>query len=258
LRNREFARHFEDALIEGAAELGIAWVSDWLPKFLALADEILAWNERAGLTTITDPAEMARKHFLDSLTCLLSPAWKSPASAVDVGSGAGFPGLVLAVAAPECRFVLVESSARRAAFLRHASGVLGIEVALVQQRAEEYGRARGGEGRGRFQLGFSRAAAKLAVSLEYVLPLLARDGSFVAQLGPADGEALAGSGGPAKARSPAWETLGGRLTDLRHLNLPAGAGARWLAQFVKYRETPPGYPRRAGIPSRRPLPIPGG
>lgn len=252
-----FRDRFAAAFASGARGLNLEAQLEHLPQFLVLAEEVLARNAKAGLTRLVRPEEMAVKHFLDSLSCLLSPCWGAPDKAVDVGSGAGFPGLVLAVAAPECSFVLVEASRKKAAFLRHAAARLGVQVEVVEARAEGYARAPAA--RERFGLGLSRAAAKLPATLEYVIPLLSCGGRFIAQLGPGDGLALEDYAGRPESGdvdgTPAWEVLGARLAALTRVSLPAGTGERWLTCFCKVRPTPDAFPRRAGVPTRRPLPL---
>lgn len=253
----DFRRRFEAALGDGARELGFEAQLEHLPRFVLLAEEVLAHNARLGLTRIVDPSEMAAKHFLDSLCCLRVPCWNAVHEAVDVGSGAGFPGLVLAVAVPDCHFVLLEASRKKSLFLQRASALLGVDVEVVGLRAEHYGRQ--DLGRDRFDVGFCRAVARLSVALEYVVPLLRRGGSFVAQVGPGDGQSLEGycarRGRGEGAGPPAWEVLASELDVVTKFRLPGGAGRRWLARFRKAGVTPKAFPRRTGIPARRPLPL---
>jgi len=223
-----------------------------LQRWGDLAHLVLLHNREAGLTAITDADEMAAKHFIDSLSPLLLPGWPNACSAVDVGSGAGFPGLVLAMAKPSIRFVLVEANAKKARFLEQACRHLGVEAEVLHVRAEDYGQ---GDGRERFDVGLARAAAALPVSLEYVLPLVRVGGGFVAQVGPDDGRKLEHlfEEIPDKRETP-WAALGGALGGVARADLPSELGVRYVAWFAKRSSTPARYPRRAGLPSRAPLP----
>lgn len=256
-----FAGRFRSELERGLSCLGLEAVGPFVPALVTLAELVVEWNERAGLVAAADAVEMAGKHFLDSLLCLLSSGWQSGGEVVDVGSGAGFPGMVLAVVEPGRRVSLVEAHGRKCAFLRHAAATLGVAVTVVQERAEEYGRCPDGPGRERFHIGLARAVAPLGLSCELVLPLIATGGSYVAQVGPGQGRALerhlAAFQDPSHPE-PAWRTLGADLTDLLRTCLPGGAGERWLARFTKTGAGPGGYPRRPAASRRKPLWVPGG
>jgi len=239
------AAEWPDLLRRGAEQLGLEVSQAEIRSLGLYLDLLLEHNRRAGLTAITDPADIALKHFLDSLTCLLAHDIAAGERVADVGSGAGLPGLVLAIARPQASYTLIESSARRAAFLRLAARELRLaNVAVAHGRAEELGRQP--EHRERYDLVVGRAVAPLPVLLEYCLPLARVDGRVIAQKGPAGESELARAGG-------ALATLGGRLTDLHRLELPQGAGARLLVVVQKAAATPDKYPRRPGIPAKRPL-----
>jgi 16S rRNA (guanine527-N7)-methyltransferase len=177
----------------------------------------------------------------DSLALL--PFLGEAESVVDVGSGGGMPGIPLRIARPGLRVTLIESDARKAAFLVHACAVLGLDVEVRAERAEDYGR---GESRERFDLAVSRALASLPVVAELCLPLLRVGGRMLAMKAEAArGEELA-AGGAALA------VLGGGPPVVR----PASSGARpggVVVEAPKLRATPDAYPRRAGVPARRPL-----
>ena len=257
--SREFEARFRLALAAGAEELELGWATLCkLDAFVRLAQAVLADNEPAGLTTIVEPEAMARKHFLDSLVCLKSSVWQDARCAVDVGSGAGFPGLVLAIALPRVRLTLIEASAKKAAFLDRASRSLGLVVDVLHERAEDFGRSGSGAGREKYDVGLARATAKLAVSCEYVLPLVKVGGSYLVQAGPEDGEALLQRLRPdrrpeASSSAPAWQLLGARLIGVERFSLPENSGDRYLARLLKVQPTPAQLPRRAGKPGRDPL-----
>jgi 16S rRNA (guanine527-N7)-methyltransferase len=236
---------FSEALLSGAAELGLPLPEADLAAYRAHYALLQEHNPRAGLTSLTDPVEIALKHYLDSLTCLLLRDLAPGEHVADLGSGAGFPGLVLAIARPTTHFTLVDSSTKRTSFLRAAADSLNLRNATVlTTRAETLGRDPAH--RERYDLVLSRALAPLPVLLEYSLPLARLGRHVLAMKGPEADAELAAS-------DRALSLLGGRLTQIRHLALPLSFGSRTLLLFEKTDPTPPRYPRRPGIPSRRPI-----
>ena len=225
--------------------LGVRLSPRHLALFQRYEKELLEWNERFNLTAIREPAAIRSKHFLDSLTCLL--AWRDnpPASLIDVGSGAGFPGLPLKILYPGLALTLVESVGKKAEFCRHASAALGMEsVDVVQSRAEDVGQMP--RHRERYDWAVARAVANLPILVEYLLPLVRVGGGVLAQKGES---------GPAEAQAGerAIKLLGGRLRQLVPVHLPGVAEDRYLVIIDKIAATPPGYPRRVGIPAKKPL-----
>jgi 16S rRNA (guanine527-N7)-methyltransferase len=236
---------FRDALLHGAQALGLSLTEAEVEAYGRHYALLLEHNARAGLTTITDPAEAAVKHYLDSLSCLLARDIGPGEEVADVGSGAGFPGLVLAIARPQARCALLESSTKRVAFLRLAVSALALDnVEVVPLRAEEAGRRP--EHRERCHLVLARAVARLPVLLEYTLPLARVDGYALLMKGPEAEE-------EAQASTRALDLLGGRLVDITRLDLPFDMGRRSLVLVKKISPTPPRYPRRPGLPAKRPL-----
>ena len=239
------AQHFGRALLSGARELGIHIAEPQLFAYQTHLRLLRAHNRRAGLTAITDPVEIAIKHFLDSLTCLLARDIAPGERVADVGSGAGFPGLVLAIARPQASYTLIEATKKRTAFLRLAAEALALtNTTLLAGRAEQAGR--NPDHREAYDLVLSRALAPLPVLLEYCLPLAHLGGHCLAQKGPGAEEELDHSG-------PALRTLGGALSEVRTFSLPRNMGARTLILVEKTAPTPARYPRRPGIPAKRPL-----
>ncbi len=232
-------------LLEGAAELGIEIGEGQLAGYRAHLELLLEHRERASLISVREPSGLAVKHYLDSLTCLLVREIAPGERVADVGSGAGFPGLVLAIARPHAHYLLIEATKKRAAFLDLAAGRLGLgNVIVLAGRAEAFGRDP--EHRESYDLVVSRAVAPLPVLLEYGLPLTRVGGHFLALKGPAAREELERS-------DPALGDLGGRVAQTRELRLPEGAGDRILILVEKSHPTPSRYPRRPGIPSKRPI-----
>ncbi len=208
-------------------------------------EELLSWNEKFNLTAIRDREGIRTKHFLDSLSCLLVMRDNLNSRLVDIGTGAGFPGIPLKIAVPSLQLTLVESVGKKADFCRHVVETLALEkVDVVTCRAEEMGLV--SEHRERYDWALARAVADLPVLVEFLLPLVKIGGSMLAQKGES---------GPAEAHKAekAVHLLGGRLRTLQKVNLPGVAEDRYLVVVDKIAATPPGYPRRAGMPAKRPL-----
>lgn len=215
-----------------------------MQQFVRYAAEVRQWNERVNLTAITDPEAFVVRHVLDSLRC--SWSWgKTPHALIDVGSGAGFPGVPLKIAFPALRLTLVESVRKKAAFLEHLVGVCGLDgVTVVQARAEQVGHDP--QHRERYDVATARAVADLRVLAEYCLPLVQVGGCFLAPKG-ADIDA------EVAAAHRAVTTMGGYLLAVEPVALPGVEVPRTLVVIGKTAPSPPGYPRRVGVPARRPL-----
>jgi len=227
------------------ARLGVSLSRRQLEAFAWYASELVAWNERFNLTAITDPAEIEVKHFLDSLSCLLALKPRSGDRMVDVGSGAGFPGLPLKIVIPSLQVTLVEATGKKAEFCRHVVEGLALESVTVEHaRAEDVGQM--AEHRQMYHWGVARAVAHLQVLAEYLMPLLRLGGRAVAQKGET---------GPAEAHAAggALRLLGGRVQQLITVELPRVPETRYLVVMEKIAATPGEYPRRAGVPGRKPL-----
>ncbi|MEW6523555.1 MAG: 16S rRNA (guanine(527)-N(7))-methyltransferase RsmG [Bacillota bacterium] len=196
-------------------------------------------------TAIDSPVEVEVKHFLDSASVLLS--WDPPgeASVLDVGSGAGFPGIPLKIMRPAIRLGLLDAARKKVEFLRSACEYLGLTgVEFLHGRAEDLGRDPGH--RERYDLVVARAVAPAVVLAELCLPLVRRGGFWLAMKGPQGHSELETARG-------AIALLGGDVERTTPVDLPGGAGSRQLILVRKARPTPAAYPRRAGIPQKRPL-----
>lgn len=207
--------------------------------------ELIEWNQKFNLTAIRDSESIRTKHFLDSFSCIL--AWKAspPERLIDVGTGAGFPGIPLKILYPNLRLTLVESVGKKAMFCQHIVRVLGLEhVHVVQARAEALGQS--AQHREKYDWAVARAVANLNVLSEYLIPLVKVGGVALAQKGES---------GPAEAQSAekAMELLGGKLKQLIPVSLPGVADDRYLVVVDKVAATPPKYPRKPGIPMKQPL-----
>ena len=207
--------------------------------------ELLDWNTRFNLTAIRDPREIRIKHFLDSLTCLMALRETPVERLIDVGTGAGFPGIPIKIIYPKMQLTLVESVGKKAEFCRHVANILDLKkVEVVQERAEVLGQ--NPSYREQFDWAVARAVAILPVLAEYLLPLVHVGGSMLA---------MKGENGPAEAHSSerALRVLGGHLRQLLPVTLPGVAEERYLVVVDKVAATPNGYPRKVGLPAKRPL-----
>lgn len=236
-----------DLLEEGARRWGLDLRPEALAAFQTYYEELIDWNEQANLTAITDYREVQIKHFLDSLSCLLVlvelpiERWRS----LDIGAGAGFPGLPLKIARPQIDLTLLEPKKKRLRFLQHLVERLELPgVAVIEGRAEELGHQPGH--REGYDLVLARAVATLPVLLEYALPFCRTGGIFIAQKGPDIKEEL-------EASQFALKVLGGRLREVKGFELPHSMGQRNLVVVEKVAPTPEKYPRRPGMPAKRPL-----
>ncbi len=237
-------------LAEGARELGINLSPGQLEQFELYYRELNEWNQRANLTAITSYEEVQVRHFLDSLTVCL-PYRETPEGlpriirVVDVGSGAGLPGLPLKIAFPHLKLHLIESVGKKTAFLEHICGVLELDkVAVHTGRAETL--AREPELRDGFDLALARGVARLSLLLEFALPFCRVGGRAVAHKhGGIESEL-------ADAKTALCE-LGGREAGVFPVALAGLTDNRVVAAFEKVAPTPDRYPRRVGIPAKRPL-----
>ena len=241
-------RRWQDELAQQAAAWGVALSAEavtGLGRHWELVQEAAG---RFNLTAIRDDQEALVRHYLDSLVLLAAGGpWPATGLLVDLGSGAGFPGIPLLLAlGPGWRGLLLESQGKKAAFLEAAVAELGLghRVTVEARRAEEAGRDE--RWREQADVVVARAVAPLNVLVEYGLPLLRVGGRLWAYKGPrVEGEW--------EGAARAAPLLGGRLAGRRDLDLPGGAGRRVLVEIVKEGPTPPAYPRRTGLPARRPL-----
>ncbi len=226
-------------LIAAAAARGLAveGIADALDQYAAL---LVDYNEKVNLTAITDPEGIEMKHFLDSLLLAAQP--EVAGKLVDVGTGAGFPGVVAKLYKPELQLTLLEPTGKRVEFLRYLCGELGLKADFLKERAEEAARKQWRES---FDVATARAVARLNKLAEYCLPLVRVGGYFIAMKGETAQEEL-------QEALPAIAKLGGSLVELRSADLPGGE-QHSLIVLRKTAHTPPVYPRNGGKIAKAPL-----
>lgn len=200
--------------------------------------ELLAeWNEKMNLTAIKDESGVALKHFADSLSLLNFVDIPQNSSLADVGTGAGFPGVVLKIARPDIKLTLIDSLNKRLVFLNEVCSQLGIDAELIHSRAEDG--ARDEKLRESFDFAVSRAVARMNVLSEYCLPYVKVGGAFCAMKGAQANEEF-------KESLNAINTLGGKLENKYFFELPENGGERAIAVVRKVKNTPQKYPRQSG------------
>jgi len=222
---------------------GIGFDGPIMDTLTAFYTRMVETNKVMNLTGITEPEDAALRHFADALNPDALSALPAGALAADIGTGAGFPGMPLAIARPDCRFVLVDSMAKRINFLQDAVQALGLSnVEVCLARAEDFGR---GPYREQLDVALARAVAPMNVLLEYTLPLVKVGGEAVAYKGPAAQQ-------EARAAYTSAKTLGGEQPQVIPYALAEDISL-CLVRTKKVRQTPAKYPRRNGIPAKTPL-----
>jgi 16S rRNA (guanine527-N7)-methyltransferase len=226
--------------------LGLQLTTEQLAAFERYKHELIEWNSRFNLTAIRDESGIEIKHFLDSLTCILAFEPSSPPrSLIDVGTGAGFPGIPLKLIYPHMRLTLVESIQKKAGFCQHVVETLGLrQVTVLAQRAEDVGQDP--QHREAYDVATGRAVAPMPTLVEYLLPLVRIGGMVIMQKG---------ENAPAETQQSekVIARLGGQLRKIMPIALPAVVEDRYLVVLDKVAQTPAEYPRRTGLPAKQPL-----
>lgn len=225
-----------------AETIGIPLTDQMLSQFEQYCDLLLDWNQRMNLTAIREPEAVAVRHFADSLTLLACCPIRQGATVIDVGTGAGFPGVALAIARPDLNLTLLDSLNKRLIFLQELTNQIGVQSELVHSRAEEAGR---GTLREQFDIATARAVAPLNLLCEYCLPFVRVGGTFAAMKGPDVEEELDGA-------LRAVELLGGKVEKISPFTLSDGSG-RTVILIKKRSHTPSKYPRHGAKISKSPL-----
>lgn len=229
-------------LRSGAGEYGVGLNDAEVSALLGYKRILLEWNEKINLTAIEEEREFIIKHLVDSLSIM--PYLKDVKSIIDVGTGAGFPGVPLKIADPSLEVVLLDSLEKRIGFLNTVITELKLSgITAVHMRAEDAGMSP--QHREKYDAAVARAVASLPVLLEYCLPLVKTGGIFIAMKGSST-EELAASG-------RALEILGGKIAEVKEFTLPDSDIKRNIIIVKKLRQSPTKYPRKAGKPSKEPL-----
>lgn len=226
-----------------AAKLGISLTDEQINKFELLSDLLVEQNKTMNLTAITDPDGIAVKHFADSISVLTACDIAQGAKVMDIGTGAGFPGIPLLIMRPDIDLTMVDSTAKKLKYVQSTVDSLGLIATTLHTRAEEAGQSK--EYREKFDIVCSRAVAALNVLCEYCLPFVKVGGIFVAMKGAKAQEEIA----DAKA---AIKLLGGKIVDEKSFSLSDG-GERTLVVIKKISQIPPKYPRPSAQIAKKPL-----
>ncbi len=224
---------FVNDLSEVAKEYGLELTSDQISAFNRYYELLVEWNEKINLTAITEPREVAIKHIVDSLSCYQKELFTGQVSLIDVGTGAGFPGLPLKIFYPELKLTLL------------VVDELGLkDVEVIHARSEEA--ARNKKYREKFDLATARAVARLPIICEYCLPFVKQGGTFIALKGRQYEEEI-------QEAQKAFSVLGGKLVKSMPVKLPELEDKRAVVYIKKEKATPKVYPRKAGTPERNPI-----
>ena len=236
---------FKEELAKAAAEYGISLSDTQMEQYNRYFELLVEWNEKINLTAITEPKEVAIKHMIDSITAYDKKIFQKGTTVIDVGTGAGFPGLPLKIFCPEIKLTLMDSLNKRIKFLQTVVEELGLkDVECVHARAEEG--ARNKKYRESFDIAVSRAVARLPILCEYCLPFVKKGGHFIALKGMQYHD-------EAEEAAKAIKVMGGSKTEIRPVKLPELDDKRAVITITKTMPTPKAYPRKAGTPTKNPI-----
>ena len=238
----------ENILIDGAQRLGINLNEEQIRKFSRYLELLVQWNQKINLTSLKTPQEIIIKHFLDSISCIKAINKyidTEGISVIDVGAGAGFPGMPIKIICPSIRLFLLEARKKKTIFLEKVTEEMNFQqVKILKGRAETFGK--GTDHREKYDIAISRAVARLNVLSEYCLPLVRVGGFFIAQKGRSCKEETEKS-------LKTVHVLGGELTGVENVRIPFINQERYLLVIKKIKDTPSKYPRKEGLPQKRPL-----
>ena len=228
------------------SDFGIELSAKQRAQFQIYLDELLEWNQKFNLTAIRDVEGIEIKHFLDSLSVVQAlPKGGKPNAMIDIGTGAGFPGIPLKILYPEAKLTLVESIKKKAGFCEQLAEKLELSDVIVSTaRAEEIGQDK--LHRAQYDLVLARAVAKMSILVEFLLPLATLGGLVVMQKGSSAKE-------EAEESKNAIRLMGGKMLDLFQINLPGLEDERYMVVLEKIKATPSEFPRRVGIPAKSPI-----
>lgn len=235
--------NIKNYISNACSDIGFALNDNQIEQFATYYNLLVEWNDKINLTRITEPQEVAIKHFADSLTLLKHYNIPQGAKVIDVGTGAGFPGIPLKIARPDIQLTLLDSLNKRLVFLQEVADSIGIEAEIVHARAEEAGRKE--EYRERYDVAVSRAVARLNTLSEYCVPYVKVGGAFVVMKGPELSEEL-------QEAKTAINTLGGKVNNVQEFAIPDGSN-RTIVVIDKVSPTKDKYPRHGSKIKSKPL-----
>lgn len=228
---------------EKSTALGVRFFMEQAEQFFEYMNLLIEWNEKMNLTAITEPTEIIEKHFIDSLTILNKI--DNNQKVVDVGTGAGFPGIPLSIMNPTLKITLVDSLNKRLIFLQEVVAKLNLKnIEIVHARAEEFGQNK--KYRENFDIATSRAVANLSTLSEYLIPLVKVGGKVISMKASEAQEEI-------NQAQKAIEVLGGKINKIEEFNLPQSDIGRTIIIIDKQKHTPGRYPRKPGTPSKEPI-----
>ncbi len=235
----EFSKKMQDY----SKEIGISLHVEQINQFYHYMQLLLEWNEKINLTAITEPEEIILKHFVDSMT--IASYIEKNAKLIDVGTGAGFPGIPLKIIREDIEITLLDSLNKRVNFLKEVIEQLGLsQIKAIHSRVEEFGK--NNNYRQTFDYATSRAVANLSTLAEYLIPLVKIQGSCIGMKGPNIEEEIQQS-------KKAISILGGKIDKIEKFQLPKSDMDRNIVMIRKIKQTPSKYPRKPGMPAKEPL-----
>lgn len=226
-----------------AAEFGVALDETAIDRFAVYAEKLVSWNEKINLTAITDPDGITVKHFTDSLAVFRYADIPQNAKVIDVGTGAGFPGVAMLIARPDLKLTLLDSTKKKLTVIEDILSALGLKAEIVHARAEEA--AKRAEYREQFDFATARAVANLRELSEYCLPFVKKGGYFISMKSAKTDEEIDGA-------KKAIAVLGGKIEAMNAFNL-ADAGERTIIMIKKISQTSAKYPRPSAKIAKYPL-----
>ena len=236
-------KEFSDLMIDYGKEINIVFTEEQLQKFYQYMNLLIEWNEKINLTAIVEPKEIILKHFIDSLTII--KYIKPNKSVIDIGTGAGFPGIPVKIMREDLDITLLDSLNKRIHFLNEVIQKLELKnITAIHARIEEF--AKNKQYRETFDVATSRAVANLTTLSEYMLPMIDLKGMAICMKGYEINEEISKSKNSIKL-------LGGKIDKIEEFTLPKSDNRRNLILIKKERQTPGKYPRKPGIPSKEPL-----